>query len=139
MVFIPLSTVALGTMRKDQVGNANGIFNFLRNMGGALGFLRGTVAQRHLRTDRSETVRWLSGANWILRRQLNILIQLMHRHGGPRVSFLRAMSLTQTALNRESQLWAYVDDFRYLVLICLACVPLAFLLKRPSPGAKGAA
>jgi MFS family permease len=33
---------------------------------------------------------------------------------------------------------AYVDVLRYLSLLCAACIPLAFFLKRPSPGARGA-
>jgi DHA2 family multidrug resistance protein len=51
---------------------------------------------------------------------------------------LRALSLTNTSLNHQAQLWAYVDDFRYLALLCAASAPFAFLLKKPKPGAKGA-
>jgi DHA2 family multidrug resistance protein len=140
LVFIPLSTVAFGTMSKNEVGNASGIFNFLRNIGGSIGISAvNTISQRHLQTHRNENVHWLSGASWILRRQIGLLTERMQMHAGPRVSTLRAFSLTQKAIDQQSQLWAYVDDFRYLVLVCVACVPLAFLLKKPSKDAKGAA
>jgi hypothetical protein len=35
-----------------------------------------------------------------------------------------------------SSCWAYVDDFRYLPLLCAVCVPLTSSLKKP--GTKGA-
>ena len=136
MVFVPLSSVALGTIPKAQVGNASGIFNFLRNVGGSVGIsAANTIAQRHLQTHRNDNVHWLSGASWLLRRQLQNLEMQMQLHAGPKMAMLRAMSLTNTSLNREAQLWAYVDVFRYLALLCAICVPFAFLLKKPKPGA----
>ena len=140
MVFVPLSNVALGTIPKDQVGNASGMFNFLRNIGGSVGIsAANTIAQRHLQTHRNDSVHWLSGASWVFRRQLNELTMQMRLHAGPRRAMLRAFSLTQSSLDHQAQLWAYVDDFRYLALLCALCIPVAFLFKKPAPGAKGAA
>jgi DHA2 family multidrug resistance protein len=133
MTFVPLSNVSLGTIPQDKIGNASGIFNFLRNIGGSVGIsAANTVAQRHLQTHRNDIIHWLSGANWIFRHQLQMLTMQMHLHAGPRVAMLRAFYLTQHELNNQAQLWAYVDDFRYLSLVCALCVPLAFLLKKAS-------
>jgi DHA2 family multidrug resistance protein len=140
LVFVPLSGVALGTIRKDQVGNASGIFNFLRNIGGSCGIsAANTIAMRHLQTHRNENAHWLSGASWMLQRQLHLLTQRMQLHAGPRRAMLRAFSITQTTLDHQAQLWAYVDVFRYLALLCAVCVPAAFILRRPPKGAKGEA
>jgi DHA2 family multidrug resistance protein len=140
MVFVPLSNVALGTIPKDQVGNASGLFNFLRNVGGSIGIsAANTIAQRHAQSHRNENVHWLSGASWVFRRQLQMLTDQMSLHAGPRRALLRAYALTQRILDNQSQLWAYVDDFRYLALLCALCVPMAFFFKKPSPGAKGTA
>ncbi len=139
LVFVPLSNVALGTIQKAQLGNASGIFNFLRNVGGSFGIsAANTIAQRHLQTHRNDNVHWLSGASWVFRRQIRLLTQQMQVHAGPRVSMLRAFALTQQALNNQAQLWAYVDDFRYLALLCALCIPISFFLKKPKPGTKGA-
>jgi DHA2 family multidrug resistance protein len=135
LVFVPLSNVALGTMQQDQVGNASGIFNFLRNVGGSVGIsAANTIAQRHAQTHRSENVHWLSGASWLMRRQLQALTAQMHHHAGPKRAALRALSLTQNGLDSQAQLWAYVDDFRYLALVCALCVPMAFFFKKPPSG-----
>ena len=33
-------------------------------------------------------------------------------------------------MDQQAGLWAYVDDFRTLALISLACIPAIFLLRR---------
>src|SRR5712671_2997592 len=36
-VFVPLTTMALGTLSNEQMGNASGVFNLMRNSGGSIG------------------------------------------------------------------------------------------------------
>src|SRR5260370_23457644 len=37
MVFAPLATLTVATLRDEQLGNATGIFNLMRNLGGSIG------------------------------------------------------------------------------------------------------
>ena len=37
LIFVPLATSAMGTLAQDQIGNASGIFNLMRNVGGSVG------------------------------------------------------------------------------------------------------
>ncbi len=140
LVFVPLSQVALGTLAKSEVGNASGIFNFLRNIGGSIGIsCVNTIAQRHLQTHRNDLVHSFTAGNPLLQGQLRILGQEMSRHVGPRLAQLRAIAITDRGLNAQAQIFAYVDDFRYLALLAFFCVPIAFLLKRPPKGKQAAA
>ena len=34
---MPLTTLAIGTLRNEQIGNATGIQNLVRNIGGSIG------------------------------------------------------------------------------------------------------
>ena len=139
-VFVPLSQVALGTLAKSEVGNASGIFNFLRNIGGSIGISWvNTIAQRHLQTHRNDLVHSFTRGNPLLIRQLDILGRQMSQHVGPRLSQLRAIAITNSGLNAQAQIYAYVDDFRYLALLAFVCVPIAFVLKRPPKGKQTAA
>src|SRR5207253_1398253 len=36
-VFVPLTTMAMGTLPNEQMGNASGVFNLMRNTGGSIG------------------------------------------------------------------------------------------------------
>jgi DHA2 family multidrug resistance protein len=77
-------------------------------------------------------------ANPLLQRQMAKLTPLMQAHAGPHRAFLRVWSITQTGLDRQAQLFAYVDVFRYLALALAFCAPLAFLLKKTSGAKEGA-
>jgi DHA2 family multidrug resistance protein len=142
MIFVPLSKVTLGTLSESETGNASGIFNFLRNVGGSVGIsVAGAVAQRHLQTHRNDLVHSYSGASWLLRRQLQGLTAQLSHHAGPgsRNTMLRAYSLTNSTLNSQAQLYAYVDVFQYFAILCAICVPLAFLFRKPKPDTQGSA
>ncbi len=142
MIFVPLSKVALGTISKKGTGNASGIFNFLRNVGGSIGIsAANTIAQRHLQTHRNDLVRHITGASWVVREQLLLLGQQLTPHAGysGRTATLRAYSMTNTAVNAQAQVYAYVDVLRYFGFLCLLCAPFAFFLKKPATDASGAA
>jgi MFS transporter, DHA2 family, multidrug resistance protein len=140
LVFVPLSQVALGTLSKSEVGNASGIFNFLRNIGGSIGISWvNTIAQRHLQTYRSQLVHNYSPANPLFRAKLSALNQQMNMHVGPALAIRRATALADRSFNAQAQIYAYVDDFRYLALLAFLCVPIAFILKRPPKGKQAAA
>jgi DHA2 family multidrug resistance protein len=38
-------------------------------------------------------------------------------------------------MQQQANLFAYVDTFRVLALVCLCCVPVALLLKKAKPPA----
>jgi MFS transporter, DHA2 family, multidrug resistance protein len=139
LVFISLSQVAFGTLKKEEIGSASGMFNLLRNIGGSLGIsAASTIAARHLQTHRNELAHALSGSNPIVQRTLAQLTIRMHTHAGPVVAMKRAYSAIERGLDQQAQLFAYVDDFRYLALICAVCVPITFLMKKARAQGAGA-
>ena len=55
LMFVPLSTTAVGTLRNEQIGNASGLFNLLRNIGGSVGIsVVDTLVARRQQVHRSE-------------------------------------------------------------------------------------
>jgi hypothetical protein len=108
LVFISLSGVAFGTLKKAQIGGASGLFNLLRNIGGSIGIAAAnTIAARHLQTHRGELTRSLTGASVQLQRQISQLTTRMHLHAGPGVAARRAFSIVQRSLDQQAQLLAY--------------------------------
>jgi len=59
-----------------------------------------------------------------------IVIGAPHHRPKSSAATRRAFGLINHTLDQQAQLWSYVDDFLYLGLLCVACVPLAFILKR---------
>ena len=135
MVFVPLATTSMANMPNDQIGNAAGLFNLLRNIGGSIGIsIVNTVVARHEQLHRVEMSRHINHANTNFEQLLNGATALTGRVGG---SSLQAYGIVNGVLSQQARLLAYVDDFQYLAAICFLCVPIVFLLRR-STAKKGA-
>jgi DHA2 family multidrug resistance protein len=133
MVFVPLSTTTMGTLSNEQIGNASGLYNLLRNVGGSIGIsIVNTIVARHEQLHRSELVHSLHATNPLAENRLSVLQNYVATHQalGPADSNNAALQLLNGTLHSQARLWAYVDDFRYMALACFACVPIVFLFKR---------
>jgi hypothetical protein len=42
----------------------------------------------------------------------------------------QAYGVVYGELNRQAAYWAYINDFRFLAVMSLACLPLCFLFKK---------
>ncbi len=133
MVFVPLSTTTMGTLSNEQIGNASGLYNLLRNVGGSVGIsVVNTIVARHEQLHRTELVHSLSATNPIAQHQLSTLQGLlaMKNAAGPVMVNREALTMLNHTLSSQARLWAYVDDFRYMALVCFGCIPIAFLFKK---------
>ena len=122
----------------EQIGNASGLYNLLRNIGGSVGIsLVDTFISRRQQAHRNDLSRYLS-PNAAVENSLLRLQSYMSLHAGPHVAKLRAYALLQNGLDQQSTLYAYVDDLRYMAAVCALCLPIVFFL-RPVKAKKGAA
>jgi MFS transporter, DHA2 family, multidrug resistance protein len=55
----------------------------------------------------------------------------------PTTAVRQSYALIGGSLDAQARLWSYVDDFRYMAIVCFACVPIVFALKK-TVGRKGA-
>jgi len=138
LIFVPLSTTAVGTLSNEEIGNASGLYNLLRNIGGSIGIsLVDTFLARRQQVHRNDLSRYLSPTATV-QQTLVRLQSHMSLHSGPRLAKLRAYALLQNGLDQQSTIYAYVDDLRYMVVVCVLCLPIVFLL-RPVKAKRGAA
>ncbi len=138
MVFVPLSTTTMGTLSNEQIGNASGLYNLLRNVGGSIGIsVVNTIVARHQQMHRSELAHSLSAGNPAVQQQLSALQGIIRstNAAGPVLASRSAYKLLEGTLSSQARLWAYVDDFRYMAVVCFACIPVVLLLKRAKPKA----
>jgi len=137
-VFVPLSTVTLSGLPSEELGSAAGLYNLLRNIGGSIGIaVVNTMVIRRSQLHRTELSHSVSLTNPTLQNQLQGLEHYLRAQGASAVTATeRALALTDRALGAQAALWSYVDDFRYMALVCFLCVPIVFLLKK-AVGKKG--
>lgn len=132
-VFVPLTTLAMGRLRKQEMGNAAGIYNLVRNLGGSIGISALTAflmrgAQRH----QNYLAASLSAGNAAAGSTIQGLTARFGVGGADPVTAHReAMGAIYGSLQQQSSLMAYADNFRLLGYLSILCIPLALLLARP--------
>jgi DHA2 family multidrug resistance protein len=135
MIFVPLATTSMAGLPNEEIGNAAGLFNLLRNVGGSIGIsIVNTIVARHEQVHHVRLGAHLNGTSTVFRQMLSGATALTQQTGG---SPLAAYAILNGMLSQQARLLAYVDDFRYLAAVCFACVPVVFLLRKVT-GKKGA-
>jgi MFS transporter, DHA2 family, multidrug resistance protein len=124
LIFAPLTTVTMGMLSNDQIGNATGIYNLMRNLGGSIGISLVTTlldrgAQAHQALMRSHMTIY----DPAFREQLQSLGKLLG-------SEQKAYEVLYNTLLKQASLWAYINNFRLFALICVICAILVILFKK---------
>jgi DHA2 family multidrug resistance protein len=134
LIMVPLMTLAVGTLRNEQMGNASGLFNLARNVGGSIGISAVTTylvrsAQRHqmllvthLTPYDPEYWRYLDG----------IRAALAPLSGAPQAQ-RQAYGVIYGILLQQSTLLAFVYTFRWMAVAITLCIPAVLLMKKIIP------
>ena len=138
-VFVPLSTTAMAFLKNEEIGNASGLYNLLRNIGGSIGIsVVNTIVARHEQLHHNEMAGQLNPARVPVQGAIEGIKGYLTAQGAsPEGALHQAYGLLGQGLNAQARLWSYVDDFRYMALMCFGCIPIVFALKK-SVGRKGA-
>ncbi|WP_394030851.1 DHA2 family efflux MFS transporter permease subunit [Xanthobacter wiegelii] len=136
IAMIPINNISLGTMPPAQMKNASGLFNLMRNLGGAVGLaLINTVLNNrwdlHL-ARLHEHVEWASAAAV---ERLDTITAGFAKLG----SDASAAALKQMAaiVRQQALVMAFGDVFYLLTFLFCALVIASPLMRRPKPGAGG--
>jgi DHA2 family multidrug resistance protein len=131
-VFVPLSTTTMAFLKNEEIGNASGLYNLLRNIGGSIGIsVVNTIVARHEQLHRNELAASLTSGRVEVQGAVAGIEQYLGAQGAsPTQATQQAYGLLEHTLTAQSRLWSYVDDFRYMALVCFACVPIVFALKK---------
>src|SRR5277367_1974467 len=101
MVFVPLATMSMGTLKNEQIGNASGLFNLTRNVGGGVGIsMVNTLVARHMQIHRAELVQNIALQNPAFQQAFGQIRGLMGQYVGPVLSDLKAYTVIQGTLDQ---------------------------------------
>ena len=138
MVFVPLATTSMGTIRNEMMGNASGLYNLLRNVGGSVGIsVVNTIVSRRQQIHRAELSRFISNSS-TFDSALNFFQGAVQPYSDAQIATGRAYALIDRGLNQQAVIYSYVDDLRYIMVVCLLCIPVVLLLKKVKPKAGAA-
>jgi len=131
-VFVPLTTMSLSRLRKEEIGNATGIYNLMRNIGGSVGIATVmTLLVRGAQAHQSYLTANLTAGSPITMRMLQGLgARFFHEGASANTAYQEAMGALYRSVMQQSAVLAYADNFRLLAILSLACVPLVLLFQR---------
>jgi len=134
-IFVPISTAAYGTLDNKQIGNASGLFNLMRNIGGSIGIsIAQTLLTRRSAVHQNEILNSVPLTGQQFQNSLNSLRQSLGSFFGPTNTLDPAQARLYQELGRQASVWAFVDVFRWLSLLCFGCVGIVWIFKRVKPG-----
>jgi DHA2 family multidrug resistance protein len=131
-IFVPLTTLAVGTLRNEQIGNASSLQNLIRNTGGSIGLsFVSTLLQRYSQTHQSMMVGQMSPLNPQYEQKSAVLQKVFERHFSPTDALARAHDSLYHTLLQQSDYWAFMNVF--LVVACFCAVSVLCVLTYEKP------
>ena len=129
-VFVPLTTVSLGMLRNEQMANATGIQNLLRNIGSAVGLsFVSTMLERYAQTHQMLMVDHLSPLNPVYQQKLAFLQHIFESRFSPADALHRAQAFLYGILLQQSVYWSFMNLFYLVAGLLLLCAVGVLLLK----------
>jgi DHA2 family multidrug resistance protein len=130
-IFVPMTTLSISTLPNEQIGNATGVYNLMRNLGGSIGIaLVTTMLARGAQTHQAIMVSHLTPYDPIYQEKLRQMTSALAAHGDPATSSQQAYGALYGIMLKQASLMSYIDNFRLLAFLCLLCIPAALLFKR---------
>ncbi len=131
LIFVPLTTATMGLLSQEQMGNATGIFNLMRNVGGSVGIaMITTFVARTAQSNQAILSTHMSMFNPAVQQRLLAIQSALAPRVGEWEAMKQAPRVLYGLLQQQAALVSYVHNFRFFALSCLLCTPLVLLFKR---------
>ncbi|HEX7816223.1 MDR family MFS transporter [Dyella sp.] len=142
LAMMPLNQASMAAVSREESGDAAGIYNMARNLGGSIGLaIIGTVIDRR-NTFHVATIRESLTANSVLGqdRMAANAASWFARTGDMAYSQMRALGQLGQQIQQQAMVMTFSEVFYLLGVALLCCVPLALLLRtprHPAPASSG--
>jgi DHA2 family multidrug resistance protein len=138
-LFVPVSVMAYSYLPANKNNKASSLTNLARNWGGSFGvaFIT-TMHERRMDLRQNDLGATIAPASASFQSQLNGLTRYFESHGfSPNDAIAHAKGMLYEQLGQHASMLGFMDSFRYLALICLVGIPLAFFTRPFKPGGGG--
>lgn len=131
-IFIPLTTITLSTIRKEEMGNATSIFNLMRNLGGSVGVaFVATMLSRRAQFHQSRLVEHLTPFDMNYQWGSGQAARALQDKGlGTPLADQGGLWMVYERTIREAGMLSFNDVFYLLTLMLILTLPLIFFMKR---------
>jgi DHA2 family multidrug resistance protein len=131
-IFVPLATLAVGTLRNEEIGNATGIQNLLRNIGGSIGLsFVSTMLERSAQAHQALMVGQLSPLNPAYEQRLVAAQSVFAARFSLPDALERARDLVYHTLLQQADYWSFVQVFYLIAGVSAVCVLGVLFFEKP--------
>jgi len=141
LLFVPLTTITMDPIPREQMGNATSLFNLMRNIGGSLGIATSTTLlaryqQVHVHTLSAHVDPYNPQARALLEQLRAAFVA----RGSDLVTATRqAEAAVYAMVRRQAAMLSFTDVFALLAVVFVALLPLLLVMKSPRAGRRPAA
>jgi DHA2 family multidrug resistance protein len=140
LAMMPLNQASMSAVSREEAGDAAGLYNMARNLGGSVGLaLLGVYIDRrnafhddHIRE--SVTANSAIGQDHIAATSVGFIAQ----HGDPAIAHSQALGQLAAEIQRQASVMTFSETFYVLGIALLLCIPLTLFLKKSTPAPGGA-
>ena len=124
-MFVPLTTTAFSTLPASMRGDGTGLYNLSRNIGSSVGIsVMGALITRNTQINHADIAAYVTPFNHALQ-------QPIMRHAlNPLTAAGRAA--LDGMITLQAVIISYTDDFKLLMILSIAAIPLLVFLKKPA-------
>lgn len=128
---VPIMNLSVDTLKNEQMTNATGIQNLLKNIGSAIGTsLVATMLTRFAQIHQNMMVGKLHELNPVFQAKLQSTAGALTSYAHHTVAEYMAQYSLYGDLIKQSTLWAFIDSFRIFGILCFLVIPLLALMKK---------
>ncbi len=132
LAMIPIITLSVITLKNEQMTNASGLQNLVKNVGGAIGTsIVTTMISRFSQMHQFMLVKNLTDLNPEFVARVAATKGALMQYATESVAEYMAQYSQYGALIKQSTLFGFIDAFRVFGLLAFSLVPLFFLLRVP--------
>ncbi|MDO9179623.1 MAG: DHA2 family efflux MFS transporter permease subunit [Agitococcus sp.] len=125
-IFVPLSTITFATLAPRYRNEGTALFSLSRNLGSSIGIsVVITYLAQHVQINHAAFAEAVNPFNMALSQAVDA--------GTYSLSTPEGLAALDSEVNRQAATLAYLQDFRLMMWISLAALPMILLLRGPKP------
>lgn len=132
LALTPLIPLSFSTIKNENMTNATGLQNLVKNIGGAIGTSLGTtMVARFAQVHQNMLINHLHDTNNTFVERVNALTGTFSSLTDTFTAHTMAQSQIYSQLIQQSHLWAYIDTFRWFAFATFLLIPMLVFIKKP--------
>lgn len=137
LLFIPITTLALSTLKGQEIGQGASFTGMMRQLGGSFGIAAITtfISNQTVKHGAAMANHLNASDPAVQARIAGLKASFMSKGMTPDVASQSAYKLMQYSVMKQSSVMAYMDVFLYLGILFLICIPFVLFVRQKKGGA----